>query len=356
VIAIVKRGYGFLAARPLLRIGLQAAVSLALIVLLVIAARQNNVIASFATIRPGAVIGALALQMLAFVLNSKRWQLLLANAGVEQKLGDLASLYFIGQFFSLFLPTGTGGDVVRTYSVARSSGLLAPTIMATLQERLLGLGASLLIGLVATFYYLPLVPFQLRIWMLLIAIVGAVGIAVLLYPALLIQIIGRFWRWQGHRTALQRLASRPLVARAVGAIRPIGELPPLRPLKLALLLGMACTAVLMGIGMYYVIGQSMGIQAGFMAFCLVVPMVWIVRMAPISLNGIGVSEGSFVFLIGLFSVPPDQALVLALAILGAMTSTALFGGLLLALRIARGSWAAGHGTVEPIQEALREHR
>jgi len=86
-------------------------------------------------------------------------------------------------------------------------------------------------------------------------------------------------------------------------------------------------------------------------------MVWIVRMAPISLNGIGVSEGSFVFLIGLFNVPADQALALALAILGVMTSTALLGGLLLALRIARGTWAGRHSAgLEPVGEALREHR
>jgi len=59
----------------------------------------------------------------------------------------------------------------------------------------------------------------------------------------------------------------------------------------------------------------------------------------------------------LFNVPSDQALVLALAILGVMTSAALCGGLLLALRIARGTWAGGQGAgLEPIGEALREHR
>jgi len=48
--------------------------------------------------------------------------------------------------------------------------------------------------------------------------------------------------------------------------------------------------------------------------------------------------------------------VLALTILGIMTSTALFGGLLLALRIVRGTWAGWHSAVEPVGEALREHR
>jgi uncharacterized protein (TIRG00374 family) len=341
VIAIIKRGYTFLATRPRVRVSIQAAVSLALIGLLVGAARQANLIASFATLRPEAIALAAALQLLAFVLNSRRWQLLLTNVGVQQRLADLAALYFIGQFFSLFLPTGTGGDVVRAYDVARRSGRPAETIMATLQERLLGLGASLLIGLVATLYYLPLVPLQLRVWMVIIQIVGAAGITLLLYPALLFGIARRLWRTNKHRPALQRIAGQPLAARVLGAVQPISELPALRPPRLLLLLGMAITAVLMGIGMYYVIGQSLGLQVGFMAFCLVVPLVWIVRMAPVSLNGVGVSEGSFVFLIGLFGVPADKALVLALAVLGVMTANALLGGFLLALRIARGTWVGG---------------
>jgi uncharacterized protein (TIRG00374 family) len=356
VIAMIKRGYSFLAAHPRLRVGLQLAVSLALIGLLVSAAQQAHLIASFATLRPEAIGLAAALQLLAFILNSRRWQLLLANVGVQQRLADLTSLYFIGQFFSLFLPTGTGGDVVRAYDVARRSGRPAETIMATLQERLLGLGASLLIGLVATLYYLPLVPLQLRIWMVIIQIVGAAGITLLLYPALLFGIVKRFWSANKQRPALQRIAGRPLVVRALAAVQPISELPVLRPLRLVLLLGMAITAVLMGIGMYYAIGRSLGLQTGFMPFCLVVPLVWIVRMIPVSLNGVGVSEGSFVFLIGLFDVPADQALVLALAVLGVMTANALLGGLLLALRVARGTWVGGRQPApEPAVEALSEH-
>jgi uncharacterized protein (TIRG00374 family) len=372
VIAIVKRGWRFLAARPLVRVFLQAAVSLALIGILAGAARQANLAASFATLRPGAIAVAAALQVLAFVLNSRRWQLLLANAGVEQRLADLTSLYFIGQFFSLFLPTGTGGDVVRVYDVARRSGRTAETIVATLQERLLGLGASLLIGLVATLYYLPLVPPQLRAWMVAAQILGAAAITLLLYPALVFGIARRFWRATSGWPALRRIAGHPLVAQVAGAIRPIGQLPPLRPRQLALLVGMALTAVLMGVGMYYVIGRSLDIQIGFIAYCLVVPLVWIVRMAPVSLNGIGVGEGSLVFLVALFGVPADKALVLGLAVLGVMTGSALLGGLLLALRMARGSWvgvrrpalpsdAAPAGrrdtlAADPAKEALSEHR
>jgi hypothetical protein len=115
-------------------------------------------------------------------------------------------------------------------------------------------------------------------------------------------------------------------------------LPSLRPIRLVLVFGMALTALFMGIGMYYMLAQSLDIHAGFVAFCLVVPLVWIIRMAPVSLNGIGLAEGAFVFLSGLFAVSADKALVLALAFLGIQTGWALFGGLLLVLRMLRGSW------------------
>jgi uncharacterized protein (TIRG00374 family) len=339
MIAGLTRVYSFFARRRWLRVLLQLVVSLALLALLVGLASRADLVKTFRMLQPASIVFALALQVVAFVLNSRRWQLLLANVGISQRLGDLAVLYYIGQFFSLFLPTGTGGDVVRAYDVGRRSGLFTQAALATLQERLLGLGASLAIGLVAAIYYLPLVPAQLRVWIAIMQLVGAAGITLLLYPAVLFAIVERFWRAQRWRPALGRISERPLIARIIGVLQPIAELPPLRPLRLAALLGLAIVAVLLGIAMYYVIGLSLGIQIGFMAFCLVVPLVWIIRMAPVSLNGLGVGEGAFVFLIGLFAVPADQALVLALAFLGIQSCCALFGGLLLALRMARGSWA-----------------
>jgi uncharacterized membrane protein YbhN (UPF0104 family) len=338
VIAFVKRSYSYLTRTPLVRLILQSAVSIVLLALLVSMARQADLIASFRALQPSAIVIAAGLQGAAFVLNSRRWQILLANVGIAERLSSLTSLYFIGQFFSLFLPTGTGGDVVRAYDVARRSGRPSEAVLATLQERLLGLGASLLIGLVAALYYLPIVPPQLAIWMVVVQIVGATGIALLLYPSLLFTIAGWCWRTLGHRPVLRSIAGHPLTVRVVHALEPIRRQPPLRPLRLALLLGMAATAVLMGIGMYYVLGQSLNIHASFVTLCLVVPLVWIVRMAPVSLNGIGLSEGAFVFLSGLFAVPADKALALALAFFGIQTAWALFGGLLLALRMMRGSW------------------
>jgi glycosyltransferase 2 family protein len=356
LITQLKRGYSFLVARPALRVALQALVSILLLVALVILAQRSNMLASLMMLQPWALLLAGSLQIIAFLINGRRWQILLEHFGIHERLATLTTLYFIGMFFSLFLPTGTGGDAVRMYDVARRSHRTAQAIVATLQERLAGLGTSLLVGLAAMIFYLPLVPAQLRIWIVLIQIFGAVCITLLIYPALMFAIFRRFWRRYGEHTLFSRLAAHPLVARFVSAIRPIAEAPPLPLFKLVQLLGIALTATLLGMGMYYTLGQSLQIPIGFMAYCLIVPMVWIIRMAPVSLNGLGLTEGAFVFLMGLFAIPQGQALALALAVLGIQTCCALIGGLLLALRIARGTWAGGRRAMpEPAAEALSEH-
>jgi uncharacterized membrane protein YbhN (UPF0104 family) len=332
-------------ARPGVRV-LQALVSLVLVVVLVIVALRTEALSTLRDLQPGAVAWAAAMFVAACVFNSLRWQLLLCNGGVREPLGRLTALYFIGMFFTLFLPTSAGGDAFRIYEVARRSGRPAEAIVATLQERLLNLGTGLLVGLGATLYFLPLIPMPLCVWIVLGQVGAAVVISLLLYPALLGAVARGTWRALGHRPAMRRLVERRLVARVLGVLRPVVDSPPLRPSQMVPLLGLAAMPVFLAVGMHYVVGRSLEIQAGFLAYCLVVPAVWIVRMLPVSLNGLGVGEGAFVLLMGLFGVPQGQAVALALAILGLQTGLALTGGVVLAVRLARGTRASVRGPAE----------
>lgn len=340
MVAALKRGYQMLAQRPLVRVVLQTMVSVLLIAILFRAAQSTNVVASLQSLPPIAFVAAAAILGIGYLLNSVRWQFLLRNVGIRERVGNLAALYFIGQFFSLFLPTSTGGDAVRVYHVARESGRPSEALVATLQERLFGLASSLVIGLAATLYYLPLVPPQLRVWAIIVQAVGAVGVAVLLYPAKIIAVAGRICRIFDKRGTIERLATHPRAAFINKALRSVADLPSLTARQFFLLLGMAMTSTLLGVGTYYVLGLSLGLHLSFVALCLIVPSVWIIRMAPVSLSGIGVGEGAFVFLTNIFAVASSAALALALAVLAVQTSFALFGGVLLAFRMVRGTWSS----------------
>src|SRR5207245_1698839 len=99
--------------RHILRTSLQAGLSLVLLGVLVWLARQGSLLAAFRSIRPSVVALAAGLYVAASLLNARRWQLLLRHQGIDESLRELGTLYFIGQFCSLFLPTAAGGDAVR---------------------------------------------------------------------------------------------------------------------------------------------------------------------------------------------------------------------------------------------------
>jgi len=314
--------------RPAVRILLQAGVSCALLAALFFAARRGDVLASLQALAPGAIAAAIGLQVMACFLNSRRWQILLERVGVRERLGPLTALYLIGQFFSLFLPTSAGGDAVRIYHVARRSGRTGPALLATLQERLLGLGVTLIIGLAATAIYWWSLPLALRVWGTVFQVGGVAAVGLLLYPRPLLATASRLGLLRGERPALVRLRA---------GLRSLANVPALKPSQLLALLALAGAAVLITIGSYRVLAGALGVDASFTVLCLVIPLVWLVRMLPISLNGLGVGEGAFVFLMGLFAVPTDKALALALALLGLQTAVGLIGGLLMVLRLAAGT-------------------
>ena len=333
-----------------LRIALQAVVSTALIGLLIVLARGGWT-NSLAALEPADIVLAGGLQALAFVLNSFRWQLLLAHVGVRERLPRLTALYFNGLFFSLFLPTSAGGDAYRIYEVSRRGRPFLRVFFATLQERLLGLGVVMLLGLGATLCYYPLLPGSLGAGLVLVQASATLVVVGLLYPGPLLALASRC-RPAGVPGWLGRLTRGPLAERLASATRTLRETPGLSAGRCLLVLGLTVAANLLGIAGYPIVGRSLGLEVAFSAYCLVVPVVWVVRMLPVSLNGIGVGEGAFVFLVGLFAVPADKALALALAMFGLQTALALVGGLLLAARILRGPVEQAPATSPPAVPAL----
>jgi glycosyltransferase 2 family protein len=334
-----------------LRVVLQVGLALGLLLLMIRMVQGGRLLEELQTIPLWAFVLGLTIQLVGFPISILRWHLLLRYTGVHEPYPRLVQLYFIGLFCSLFLPTGTGGDVVRVIEVARTSRKPAETALATLQERFFGLGVSMLIGLSATLYYLPIMPPDLRSWALILQIGGAAIVAFLIYPQLLFAMVGWVWQRLRHRQFAHQFANHPWIQQMLKVMKPITQLPPLPIQLLGLLLLVSSCAALFGIVPYYIVGQALDPSISFPMVCLVVPLVWVIRMAPISLGGIGVSEGSFTFLIGLFGIASATGLALALAGLAIQTSCALLGGALLLSRILRGTWQ-GFSKTQTQQELL----
>ena len=87
-------------------------------------------------------------------IRSMRWWRSLKEKQVSISRTRLLILCFIGTFFSGFLPTIVGGDVVRGYYVFRESNAHDVSFASILVERLCGLVIILITGFAASLYFL----------------------------------------------------------------------------------------------------------------------------------------------------------------------------------------------------------
>lgn len=316
----------------LLRITLSAIV----LVVLVRIAGDSHLLSRFQSMQPGYLAAAFGALCLVILSSALRWQMLLHGYHIPVSFFDALSLYWASLFFMIFLPGSVGGDVIRSYSVARRHGRLAAVVLATLQERLAGLGCMLLLGIAAAIAVSDQIGSALALTLSLVQTATLVAVALALYPAPMI----RFGRWVWQLLTRHLGETRPWVQR-VGTHVQRFLAPAAHPLRLTVpqlsLLALALIgSSLFGIATYWTLSLALQLNISWLALCLVVPVVTLMRVLPISFNGIGVGEGAFVVMLLPFGVAQADALALSLSGLALHTVAGLVGGIFYLIWLGRG--------------------
>ncbi len=83
---------------------------------------------------------------------------------------------------------------------------------------------------------------------------------------------------------------------------------------------------------YYFIGVSLDLGVSFLYFAMIVPVALVVLLVPFSINGIGIREGIFVYLLTGLGVENKDAIALSWISFGLMLTQGIIGGIIFALR------------------------
>lgn len=97
------------------------------------------------------VLAGIAAAVLSPMVGVVRWGLLLRAQGIAMRWGRVAQIYMIGTFFNLFLLGSTGGDALKIFYALRDNsarGKRAGAILSVVMDRMLGLLALILIGVI----------------------------------------------------------------------------------------------------------------------------------------------------------------------------------------------------------------
>jgi glycosyltransferase 2 family protein len=269
----------------------------------------------------GYLAGALMMFMLAYITLSIRWQVLVSGYGLKIPTYVLFQYYLIGLFFNNFLPTGIGGDVLRIYNLIKRSGERTIGFASVLTERLIGITATLILAIFALLFLARGVKTDL---LLLIAIGLLFGIFLFFFLIFQDKFFNKIAA-RVEKITLFRFGER--VYKFLEALRFYQD-SKIIYLKI-LFISLISQSLI--ITMTFLLAKALNIQVSLLYLFFVVPITFILTMLP-SINGLGVREGGFVFLLGRIGVSDAAAVSLSFSTILIPMIVSIAGGILFVMQ------------------------
>lgn len=244
----------------------------------------------------------------AILLSVWQWQILIPPPA-RIAFPQLLVHYLWGFFWNNFLPSGLGGDAVRAWGLRSTSGRTDAAVNSVLMTRLSALWSVVLLAAVAAPFYLRWVAWEMAFRLMLITIgvlAATAGATALLWSP---------WASLLARRMPARLAGWYAMLQNYGRQR--GRLLPAFLLALAIQLW----AVLINI----LVAQALGLEIHPWQLLLGMPLINLAVSIPLSLGGLGVREGSYLYFLGLVGAAAADAVLLSLAVYALLVLVAASG-------------------------------
>jgi glycosyltransferase 2 family protein len=264
---------------------------------------------------------AIALTLADRTLMAYRWLALLCvlTPGTRPSFGAIIRVFFVSTFVATFLPS-VGGDVYRAYALSRLQVSGVESAASVLMDRMLGV-LSILIAGVAALVVARGMSLDPGIFITLgVAALACTAAAILIFSdraeAAAQGFVGRL-----PHIRVQRLAGGLLDAmRRYSAFR-------------GTLLNVIFVSILVQvirIVQAYCLGQSLGIDASIDVYFVLIPIVLLIMLLPITVNGLGTSQAAFPWLFGQAGVAAAPAVALSILFVALGIVGNLPGGMLYA--------------------------
>lgn len=268
---------------------------------------------------PGLLVLMLALCHVQFVLAAVIWKRFLDQGGVHITLSRLSLYNLIGHALSTLLPSRYSGDVYRAYVVGKQSGKIYTSAASVLLERLSGIFVLLLMGLVASLFAGKLLNQASMSYPIIMVFGMFFSGAALLFTGKLFFVADRFLKSIGFLNFLVR----PMEKFHAAVMQYKGQHGFLFKTNALAFVFKVFAFVCIDIA-----ARSLGLVVPFQALILIMPLIYVLEAVPISIYGMGIREGAFIFFFTQAGLTYEQAFALSIVVLIGRFATALTGGLL----------------------------
>lgn len=295
------------------------AVSAGLIAFLFHKLSPENLLSNLSRVSPWQIVMSTVIFFVSVAMGAYQWHLLLKAGGIALPFAKTFKVYFVGMFFNNFLPAGVGGDVMKIYDVTRVGNDPHRVFAVTMLDRVIGIAGLCILALAASFILLAGDGLlNLRLYIVIFA--GCVA------PVLALVMNKRLSR--GVRRLFGAITLWGLGGRFDAVFRHLGEYRRLRML-LVRLTALAMAVQFLRVVTHVLVAQSLGISVTnlqFVQFFVFVPLLSLIMILPISINGLGVREGAGILLFTQIGFSKEQALLMELITYAIMVMVSLLGG------------------------------
>ena len=273
----------------------------------------------FLLIKPQQIAIAVFLHTGTFLLGALRWWLLLGYAGISQRFGNILPSYYLGLFFNNILPTGVGGDVVRSLRL-NLKGLNVETLLGSaIMDRVIGLVAVLLMGTVSLFLS-PDIHLTGRERLALLFVIGVVVLGLWMLSSRRVLALIQSLTEKYHYTRIRRTFLKTMaLCCAYGAAKKLF-------LQAFIISLIAQSLVIL---VYFYLGRSIGLTLSILTYFSFIPIVFVASSLPISIGGLGVREGVLVGLLVGAHVTTELGIALSLLYLLVLWISSLPGAIVM---------------------------
>ena len=254
---------------------------------------------------------------LGIFISSLKWKILLSEQKINVNLKEVFSAYYYGMFFNNFLPSTIGGDFMRAKIISNKRRRLSKVLVSVLFDRYLGIMALSFLALMGSVSSMRLgYPPTITIF----------GVSFFLFT-LLITII--FFKY--NLKLKERLFSDEIDKFLLNFYNSLRKY---KKLSKGIINSVILSFIFQGISILCTIFivKSLGLEISLGYLFLIIPLVSLFSMIPLSINGIGLREASYVFFFSKLNLSATSALTVSFLTFSILVIVSLIGGIIFTIK------------------------
>ena len=268
------------------------------------------------------LILALLLEGFGYLVDVLKQSLFLSTKGLKVTVTTLLAIRFIGGFFNNFLPSNIGGDVVRAVKLSTLLGNSKDSWASIIISRFLGVLVIFPMVSVSLLFY----PFPK----------SAIPVNAAYPISLFLCFLTGYYLLFFNEAVTSKMESilNNLSNRFVRRVAKLYEAICFFKKDYGIIfLGSVYSLVyqILGIIAIYIVSVSLEMNISLKIFFVFIPIVALVSMLPISINGLGVQDVTFVYLFQMAGYDKEAGLAISIIWHMVRISATLPGGILFVL-------------------------